>query len=218
MQKPVAFQHFEGRRKDVSVRYVLKGHRVSFRLGAYNPHLPLVIDPVLVYSTPLGGSAGEFATGIAVDGSGNTYLTGQTQSVDFPTSNPIQSGFGGTADAFVVKLNSTGTALVYATYIGGTGLDRARKVVVDAAGSVYVAGHTTSPNFPTTAGAWQTGTGGGADGFVLKLNSEGSAFVYSTYLGGTGLDQCLDLAVDTQGNAYVTGQTFSADFPTVGAI
>jgi len=171
----------------------------------------------LVYSTYLGGTGNDAGYGIAVDTAGNAYVTGVTYSTDFPTTTgAFQTTFGGGyGEAFVTKLNPTGTALVYSTYLGGTGSDIGGGIAVDTAGNAYVTGSTGS-TFPTTAGAFQTTFGGVYDAFVTKLNPTGTALVYSTYLGGTGNDAGDGIAVDTAGNAYVTGFTESTDFPTTG--
>src|SRR2546422_827769 len=169
----------------------------------------------LVYSTYLGGTSDENGFGIAVDSTGNTYVTGQTGSLDFPTTTGAfrPSFAGGFIDAFVTKLNPTGAALAYSTYLGGTGDEDGFGIAVDATGNAYVTGITFSPDFPATAGTFQPSSPGG-DAFVTKLNPSGAALVYSTYLGGTGSDVGFGIAVDSFGNAYVTGQTFSSDFPT----
>ncbi|MGE3154617.1 MAG: SBBP repeat-containing protein, partial [Nitrospiraceae bacterium] len=168
----------------------------------------------LVYSTYLGGSRDDSGFGIAVDSGGHAYVTGNTSSFGFPgtASSSIQSAFGGgDADAFVAKLNATGTALVYATYLGGSGYDDGRAIVVDQAGQAYVTGSTDTPGsgFPGTAGSPIQGSfaGGAVDGYVTKLNAPGTALVYSTYLGGSGNDGGNGIAVDQAGNAYVTGIT-----------
>src|SRR3989441_166203 len=170
----------------------------------------------LAYSTYLGGTGDENGFGIAVDATGNAYVTGLTNSnLDFPTTAGAfqRSSAGGISDAFVTKLNAAGAALVYSTYLGGTGDENGFGIAVDATGNAYVTGITFSPDFPTTARAFQPSSPGG-DAFVTKLNPSGAALVYSTYLGGTGSDLGFGIAVDSFGNAYVTGQTFSSDFPT----
>jgi hypothetical protein len=170
----------------------------------------------LLYSTYLGGSGSDFGLGVDVDAAGNTYVTGFTESTNFPTKTPFQgSSGGGFEDAFVTKLNSTGSGLLYSTYLGGADLDTGAGIAVDSAGSAYVTGTTASTNFPTTMGAFQGAFGGGdVDGFVAKFNPTGSSVAYSTYLGGAGAENSDGIAVDGLGNAYVTGATESADFPT----
>ncbi|MBI3696685.1 MAG: SBBP repeat-containing protein [Acidobacteria bacterium] len=181
----------------------------------------------IVYSTHLGGSQQDAAFGIAVDAAGNVYITGSTSSADFPvTEGAIQTRYGGPSgdppgfgDCFVAKLNAAGNALVYSTYLGGSGPDGCRGLAVDAAGNAYVTG-ATSGSFPTTANAFQRayrGTGDSGDAFVAKLNAAGSALLYSTYFGGRGPDWGLALALDAAGNAYVTGLTRSSDLPVTPA-
>lgn len=223
-QRPVAYQQENGTRHLISARYAISnGNRVKFVVGQYDPRTALYIDP-LIYSTYLGGSGGDAGFGIAVDSSDNAYVTGYTASTDFPTMNPSQSGNAGSSDAFVTKLNPTGSALVYSTYLGGSNVDQGTGIAVDSTGNVYVTGNTESTNFPTTPSALQTMCGGTCLGnaFVAKIDSLGSALIYSTYLGGSGDgnsgDESAGIAVDGSGNAYVTGQTTSIDFPvTPGA-
>ena len=169
----------------------------------------------LVYSTYLGGSGADFGQAIAVDGTGNAYVSGYTLSSDFPARSALQSVSAGGSDAFVVEFNADGSALVYATYFGGSGQDRAFGLALDASGSVYVVGDTQSGNFPTTNNAFQASNHGQGDAFVFKLGPGGSALVYSTLLGGSGTDKATGIAVDSSGNAYITGSTQSSDFPTV---
>ncbi len=199
-------------------RYVLTAtHQLSVRVGAYDAGRPLVIDPVLAYSTYLGGDNFDRSSAIAVDPLGNAYVTGFALSTDFPTTaGAVQATFGGGGeDAFVTKLNPTGSGLVYSTYLGGTSNDEAWGIGVDAAGSVYVTGFTLSTDFPATAGAYQT-TFFGWDAFVTKLDPTGSSLVYSTSLGVS--DEGFGIAVDALGNAYVTGISFPSiytkNFPT----
>jgi hypothetical protein len=171
----------------------------------------------LVYSTYLGGSSFDHAFGIAVDGTGSAYVTGRTDSSDFPTVNPFQAAFGGLTDAFVTKLSADGSKLVYSTYLGGSNGDEGHGVAVDSNGSAYVTGTTDSTNLPTTPAAFQTTFGGVEDAFVAKLSADGSKLVYSTYLGGSDFDRAYGIAVDSNGSAYVTGGTNSANFPTTPA-
>src|SRR5439155_228724 len=174
----------------------------------------------LVYSTYLGGGDDDEGFGMAVDATGNAYVTGQTLSTNFPTTaGTVQPGFAGTIDAFMTKLNPTGSGLVYSTYLGGDSDDLGNGIAVDATGNAYVTGLTFSTNFPTTPGAVREIFGGILDAFMVKLNPAGTALVYSTFLGGSSLDEGFGIAVDTAGSAYVTGGTESPDFPTTpGAV
>jgi uncharacterized repeat protein (TIGR01451 family) len=215
---PVVYQESGGRRHQVRAAYRrLSAREFGVDLAAYDVSLPLVIDPVLVYATYLGGSGDEQGQGIAVDASGNAYVTGLTASSDFPTVNPLQASIGGNNDAFVTKLNATGSALVYSTYLGGSNFDVAQGIAVDASGNAYIAGFTNSGNFPTV-NPLQASIGGNNDAFVTKLNATGSALLYSTFLGGSGADAGSGIAVDASGNAYITGNTSSSNFPTVNAL
>jgi hypothetical protein len=221
LQAPVIYQESQGDKQSVEGRYLLKGpQQVGFEVAAYDTRKPLVIDPVLVYSTYLGGSnADDQGNGIAVDSTGNTYVVGQTASTNFPTAgHPPQSTYGGgIKNIFVSKLNASGTALVYSTYLGGTGDDEGIGIAVDSSGNAYVTGQAGSTNFPTTANAVQRAYGGGsADAFVSKLSADGSTLVYSTYLGGNDFDIGLAITPDSSGNAYITGQTRSGNFPMAG--
>ena len=169
----------------------------------------------LLYSTYLGGSIPDYGNGIAVDTSGNAYVTGYTSSSDFPTTPGAFQTTYTYVDAFVTKLNATGTGLLYSTYLGGSGGDLGWGIAVDTSGNAYVTGQAqSSTDFPTTAGAFQTTYGGREDVFVTKLNSAGPNLLYSTYLGGSDFDYGNGIAVDFSGNAYVTGVTYSDDFPT----
>jgi hypothetical protein len=227
--KPVVYQPTaSGGRTPVDGRYSLKGSEVSFELASYNHSQPLVIDPTLVYSSYLGGSrtdGGSSSVSVAVDSSGNAYVAAGTNSVDFPvTAGVFQPEFAGAlptcnlyypcGDAFVAKIDPTGSTLLYATYLGGSDNDYVFGLAVDASGNAFIAGETLSTDFPTTAGAFQTLNAGGKDVFVTELDPTGSALIYSTYLGGSGDDHPEALAIDASGNAYVSGNTVSANFPT----
>jgi uncharacterized repeat protein (TIGR01451 family) len=212
-RKPVAYQEAGGGRREVAVGYKVDGARARFEVGAYDASLPLVIDPVLVYSSYLGGDGDDQGLAVAVDSAGSAYVVGSTFSNDFPGPSPLQSGRdASSSDAFILKLSPDGHSLVYATYLGGDGADTANAVAVDSAGDAYVAGSTTSTNFPVTAGALQTTRAGLLDAFAAKLNASGDALVYSTYLGGALNDQIYGLAVDASGAAYLAGGTESPNF------
>lgn len=226
LKRPVVYQEIDGSRREIDGAFSLKNaNQVGFDVAAYDQSRPLIIDPVLAYSTYLGGSVpannGNEGLGIAVDTAGNAYVAGDTDATNFPTTSGAfqtasTAGPGGTC-VFVTKLNPTGTALVYSTYLCG-GLDVGTGIAVDAAGSAYVTGFTGSSTFPTTAGAFQKTAPNPSqsnwNAFVTKLNPTGSALVYSTYLGGSSNDKAYGIALDSAGNAYVTGWTISVDFPT----
>jgi len=227
-RKPAIYQQAGANRLPISGGFVIAGDReIAFEVGAYDRTLALVIDPVLVYSTSIGGIYNDNANAVAVDASGNAYIAGTTTSTDFPTVNPFQPSLGRgqvnagvPSDAFVAKLNSSGTAVLYSTYLGGGDFDGANGIAVDAAGSAYVTGFTTSNDFASTPNAFQTKAITGGAAFITKFNAAGNALVYSTYLGGSMFETFLTanvgtgIAVDAGGNAYVTGHTFSRDFPT----
>lgn len=198
-------------------------NRVHFKLGAYDHTRPLIIDPVVVYSTYLGGNTSDNGAWIAVDSQGNAYVTGNTSSTNFPTANAYQGSLSGSGftDVFVSKLVWSGSALslAYSTYLGGSGnTNEGWSIAVDSSGNAYVAGQTNSHNFPVLNAYQATFAGKGSNVFVTALNSTGSALLYSTYLGGSGANIANSIAVDSSGNAYVTGETSSATFPTVNAI
>jgi hypothetical protein len=223
--RPTVYQEENGRRRPIEGRFALLAHNsIGFALGAYDHDQPLVIDPTLVYATYLGGSTAEEALGIAVDASGNAYVTGTTSSADFPvTSGSYQTAqkSANHTQAFITKLNATGTALIYSTYLGGSDDDdSANAIVVNSAGNAYVTGIAASSDFPTTPGVFQAArlTAGGT-AFITELNATGSALVFSTYLGGSfGSESGNGMALDGSGNVYVIGTTTAHDFPvTPGA-
>jgi len=232
--KPVVYQEMHGLRQPVAGRFTLLGdNTVSFRVGRYDHAQPLVIDPVLSYSTYLGGTNGgdfgDYGSAVAVDSIGSAYITGHASSTNFPVTKGAfqlvnnEGQYG--ANAFVTKLNSSGTALVYSTYLGGSSDDDnayGLGIAVDSAGNACVAGYTNQNDFPVTKGAFQTVSGGGPNAFITKLNSTGTGLIYSTYLGGdaaeTSGDYANAIALDSSGNAYLTGSAGSSNFPvTKGA-
>jgi hypothetical protein len=234
-RKPFVYQEGNGKRIEVAGTFkclhlpsASSNHKsvIGFQVGSYDTSKPLIIDPVMVFSSYLGGSGPDGSVGIAVDSSGSTYVVGFTDSDNFPIKNPFQQTRDDT-DVFVAKLNPTGSALIYCTYLGGSGRDSGSSIAVDADGNAYVTGFTASTNFPTV-NPLQSSHGGGdgfdVDALVLKLNPTGSALVYSTYLGGSSEENCVffvdggSIAVDADGNAYVTGFTGSNDFPTVSPL
>lgn len=226
LHKPVIYQEVAEQRRSIDGHFIATGkNRIGFAVPEYDHSLPLVIDPVLNYSTYLGGNSNDQGNGIAVDTAGNAYVIGQTGSTNFPTLGPFQAATGGVgSDVFVTKLNASGNTLIYSTYLGGSFTDFGNAIAVDTQGNAYITGRTDSTNFPLQ-NAFQGSLGGGTQAFVAKLNSSGNGLAYSTYLGGTnpgptgdtGLGTGYGIAVDTQGSAYVTGFTTAANFPTVNA-
>ncbi|HKW34188.1 MAG TPA: SBBP repeat-containing protein [Candidatus Acidoferrum sp.] len=255
-RQPIAYQPTpEGRKHIIRARFILKARgQVRFAVGSYDHHKVLVMDPQLVYSTYVAAPTiaccpytGDQATGIAVDSARSAYITGLTISADFPIitgayqtiCKPSNNGCttpgvnGAVSTVFVSKLSADGSSLVYSTYIGGSYGDQANAIAVDSSGNAYIAGQTLSPDFPTTAGAYQRvcgprldqintaycygshiistcGINAAQNGFVTKLNSTGSALVYSTFLGGSSLNDTLNgIAVDSAGEAYVIGRAQS---------
>ncbi len=273
---PTVFQMVAGRSVPVESRYVLRGRTVGLKVGRHREDLPLVIDPVLTYSTLYGGGGSDQVEGVAIDADGNVYLTGSTTSLNLPVAGGLQPDAGGSTDTFVVKLNAAGDQVVYATYLGGALWDYAADIAVDSDGYVYVTGTSTSvdfpvtvadiggccgvfvakispegdalaystfvgqgeaggiavdgagavfvtgwaiSSFPTTAGALQTICCRGYDGFVAKLSPDGRQLSFSTLLGGTASDRLTDIALGPEGGVFVTGYTYSSDFPvTAGAV
>jgi hypothetical protein len=207
------YQERNGARTAVEGRYVPAADgTMGFALGSYDPARPLIIDPVLSFSTLLGGTGFNAATGIAVDATGAAYVAGYTDSLNLPTANPEQNFNAGGNEVFVAKLNPSGNGFAYCTYIGGSGDDRAYGIALDASGSAYVVGSTTSHDFPTRYPI-QSSIDGGRNAFVLKLSPAGNTLVFSTYLGGNGSDTAWGIALDASGNSYVVGDTTSTDFP-----
>ncbi len=218
-ERPLIYQQQGEQRVEIAGRYEKRAaNRIGFEIAAnYDPARPLIIDPVLNFSTHLGDTDDETGFSVAVDAQGFTYVAGTTQSSRFPTTaGSVQPGFGGPEDdAFVVKLNPIGTALVFSTFLGANVNDRGRGVAVGPDGSVYVVGETRSVEFPTTDGAWQEEySRGERDGFLTRLSPNGNSLIYSTFIGSGDQDWTNDVVVDNQGQAYITGGTRSSQFPT----
>ncbi len=220
LRRPVAYQESGSRHVPVAVRYVrLAKDEVGLAAVGYDRRKPLIIDPVLLYSTYIGGNGGDIAYGIGVDSNDDTYICGETNSSNFPTLNGKQTSYGGSGDAFVAELNPTDTALVYSTYLGGSGADAAYACALSNTDTMYVTGVTYSTDFPITptptstssTTAFQTTYGGNGDAFVTAVGSTGSTLTYSSYLGGSELDQGNGITVDSSGDAWVTGSTQSAN-------
>jgi uncharacterized repeat protein (TIGR01451 family) len=228
-QKPVVYQASNqagaGAKQAVAGRYALDGNKVRFVLGAYDHSRELTIDPLLVYSSYLGGSGNDYGTGVAVDSQGSAYVTGYTTSTNFPTENPIIGTLpgAGSQDAFVSKFNASGTALIYSTYLGGSaaGETQAYDIAVDSDFNAYLGGNTNASDYPVTSGAFQTVCGpnspsgsscggNGVNGFLTKINAAGNALAYSTFLGGSYDSYITGVAVDSAGEAYVTGYNATA--------
>jgi hypothetical protein len=217
---PRSFQVIDGRHVAVPSRYALHGHRLAIAVGRYDHARPLIIDPTfaVAYATYLGGGDLDQGSAIALDPTGEAFVTGTTSSTDFATTGAAQTTAGGNQDAFVTKLSADGTKVLYTTYLGGSQLDQGNGIAVDASGDAYVTGYTESSDFPTANPLQSTpGDGRPPDShqsvFVSKLNPAGSALAYSTYLGGCCFEFASSIAVDAHGAAYVTGQTRSFDFP-----
>jgi hypothetical protein len=214
-QAPRAWQAINGRQAPVAVRYRLQPDgTVGFAVGDYQPRAPLVIDPLLTYSSFLGGGGWDSIQNLTVGPDGSMYLTGSTGSSNFPLRDPIQPAHAGAYDVFVSKLNPTGSQLVFSTYLGGYSWEAGYAIGVDAAGNVYLTGVTLSPDFPIV-NAWQPTFGGVDDAFVAALNPIGTQLLYSTFLGGDDEDVGSGVVVDAVGRITLTGHSSSQNFPTV---
>jgi hypothetical protein len=228
-RRPTAYQERDGRRVPVDAAYVLTANRmVTLQLGAYDRSMPLTIDPMIVLSTYFGGTGGEFHPQLVRQGD-SLYLAGLTCSADFPVLHALQSTRAGDCDGFLTRLSGDGTSMVYSTYFGGSSTDYITGLAVDASGAAYISGYTASPDLPTTAGAFDRTCGDDGrcqgplqvegDAFVAKIAADGSTLVYSTYVGGAGTEIVTSLAVNSAGQAMITGSTTSTDYPTTaGAV
>ena len=230
--KPFAYQEIDGERREIAAVYSIENSKtknqelktITFKLADYDRSKALVIDPILAYSSYLGGDRSDYGTDIAVDADGNAYVAGYTISVNFPITPgglktallPITSSVYG-FDAFVSKINATGTGLFYSTYLGtNQGSDSAGGIAVDAAGNAYIAGSTDHASFPIV-NAHQPTFGGGTDAFIAKLNPTGSALLFSTFYGGSFSDNATRIRL-AGGDLYLTGSTVSSNFPTTAGV
>jgi hypothetical protein len=216
-EPPAVYQTKGEERITVESRYLILGkNEFGFELGTYDKGLPIVIDPVLSYSTYLAGSNSDLGAAIAVDQNGAAYLTGYTNSTDFPVKGTAIGTCGGNcsvSNVFVTKLNAKGTAPVYSTIVGGSGSDQATAIAIDAYGNAVVTGTTNSVDFPQKNGITAVISTYNSHAFVFSLTPSGTGFHYSTYLGGDGQDVGTGVAIDTAGSAYVSGITTSTNFP-----
>ncbi|MHA2363347.1 MAG: SBBP repeat-containing protein [Candidatus Hodarchaeales archaeon] len=189
----------------------------GFDIPEFNPEETLIIDPYwLKFSTFIGGSGNDIGEGIAVDSSGNSYITGMTSSINFPTLNGYNTSNNGGYDVFLIKMNATGNGIVFSTYIGGTGDDKGLALALDTNGNCYITGETSSNDFPTYQ-SYDNSSNGGKDVFVTKINSTGNGIIFSTYLGGSEDDIGRSIDIDDSNNAYITGNTGSSNYPVVSA-
>lgn len=227
LHKPVVYQEEGQHRRTIPANYHLQGNQVSFQLGNYDQTKTLVIDPIIEYSTYIGGRNDDYCYASAVDTKGNIYVTGLSWSswsapLGFPIKTPYQADNAGLFNAFITKLTPAGV-LVYSTYLGGNDSDNAWGIAVDTAGCAYVTGGTYSEDFPVTPNAIQSHTSNSWDVFLTKLNPAGNQLLYSTCLGGSQTDIGYGIALDSDNNAYLTGYTESSSadpepFPTKNAI
>lgn len=216
-RRPIAYQEVNGARMEIEARYVINRRgEVRFDVEHYDESLPLIIDPVLSYGTYFGSLTGrDFVESVAFDREGNAYVAGSTLSSDLPTTPGAYKSTVQFIDVFIAKLNSTGNAAVYVTYLGGSGEESSPKIAVDQDGNCYIAGISTSPDFPTTHNAFQRKQPGFTIPFVAKLNAAGDSLVYGTYLGGSGdVATCVGIGVDAEGQVIIAGNTDSDRFPT----
>jgi hypothetical protein len=217
LQAPVAYQESNGIRTGVEAKYSVQASgRVHFAIGKYDKTKSLVIDPVLVYGTYLGGSGFDQGTGIAVDNDGNSYIAGCTDSTDFPLASSNQTA-PSSMNAFIAKVNSSGSALVYADYIGGSSYDCASAMTLDGSDDAYLTGGTYSQDFPTVSPYQSANNSNASAAFVTEVSPDGSSLLYSTYLSGSAYTRASSLGLDSSGDIYVAGWTQSTDFPVANA-
>ena len=216
-QAPVSYQNIGQSKMIIGSRYVRRSINViGIELDEYDHDQPLIIDPVLTFSSFLGGSGGDSITSMAIASDNTIYVAGFTDAPDFPTVTPRQSASGGGVDGFVIHLSSNGSTILYSTYLGGRGDDRITSIKVDSSGKVFVAGCTTSSNFPTLL-ARQPALSGSKDAFLSGISANGQSLIFSTYLGGSSSECANGLALDGRGGVVIGGETTSSNFPVLSA-
>jgi hypothetical protein len=223
-KKPIAYQLIDGEKYEVPASFSVHptpytlhpSAEVAFRVAHYDATRPLIIDPVLGFSTYFGGSGDDLVSAVAVDSAGCVYLAGGANSPSLPSAPGYAGSNAGWYDAVAAKLTADGLP-IYVTFLGGAGLDLARSIAVDTAGCAHLTGETSSSNFPLDADPLQADFGGQADAFLTTLSADGASLVTSTYLGGSDVDRGTGIALDASENVYLAGTTTSDDYPTENA-
>ena len=216
-EKPYCYQEICGYTNEVYINFkLMKNFRIAYEIGNYDDSRNLIIDP-LIYSTLVGGNDNDYGQSIALDSGNNVYITGDTNSNDFPNTQVCfdysKNGDTFYNDVYVFKLNWNGTSLIYSTFIGGSKYDWGKSITVNSNNNAYITGRTTSTDFPTTARCYDNSHNKANDVFVTRLKADGSSLLYSTYVGGIGHDMGYDIVIDSNNNVYVAGQAAS-QFPT----
>jgi len=214
-EAPFSYQLIDGKQTEISSRYMIEGYIVSYAIGDHDPAFPLIIDP-LIYSTFIGGyDGGDQAKSIALDAEGNVYIVGDTSTLDFPTTPDSYNGSAGEkGNVIVCKFNPDGSEPLFSVLMGGNSIEQGLALALDAGSNVYITGTTASADFPTTPGCYDDELDGVYDVFVSKLSSDGSELLSSTFIGGDNHDEGYGIAIDTSNRTYITGRTYSSDFPT----
>jgi len=209
--KPLAFQYINGIKHLVHVDYYIDYNAYGFAVENFDPAYALVIDP-LIASTYIGGSNNDFCSDLAIDNLGNIYVTGYTESPDFPSSG---YPYNGNTDIFICELSNDLNTLLASTFIGGTSYDAGFSMVLGSGGNIFISGETSSSNFPTTTGCFDNTFNGGRDNFISKLSNDLSILISSTYIGGSDYEKAYSVSLGALGKVFITGMTSSSDYPTI---
>src|SRR3989338_6670718 len=212
--KPIAYQIIDDQKFPINVSYDVNDLTYGFSVGSYDSRLPLVIDPLIASTFVGGGGFEEALYDIVLDSSGNVYITGETSSTDYPTVSGYDSSHNGSDDAFVSKLDSTLSSLSASTFIGSSDDEVSEAITLDSSGNVYITGETSLTDYPTVSG-YDSSHNGSDDAFVSKLDSTLSSLLASTFIGGTADEPSFGITLDNSTNVYITGDTYSTDYPTV---